>query len=116
MWNIWQNSRFAIHFHFKSNFTLIEIPSYSRVRNRQAGNKRRAGKIWQKIINIEPSINVGLGKFVEKNECMALNKPRKLENIHNPRKRRAFNMTVGPGKKSKLISVEPTYIPDNRVI
>ena len=35
----------------------------------------------------------------------------------NPKfnKRRAFNKAVGPGKNPKLINVEPTFIPDNRV-
>ena len=31
-------------------------------------------------------------------------------------KRRAFNKAVGPGKKSKLINVGPTFIPDYRVV
>ena len=59
---------------------------------------------------------------------MALNKPRKLEivsSMHIPQskekiqqinKHRAFNRAVGPGKKSKLISLGPTFIPDNKVI
>ena len=51
--------------------------------------------------------------------CRPLNKPRKLEIIHSPRKktpklnkRRAFNQAVEPGKNPKSIRVGPTFIPD----
>ena len=38
-----------------------------------------------------------------------------MEKIPKFNKRRAFNKTVGPGKKSKLITVGPTFIPDYSV-
>ena len=39
-----------------------------------------------------------------------------MEKIPKFNKRRAFNKTVGPGKKSKIINVGPTFIPDYRVV
>ena len=38
-----------------------------------------------------------------------------MERIPKFNKRRAFNKAVEPGKKSKLINVGPTFIPDYRV-
>ena len=38
-----------------------------------------------------------------------------MEKIQKINKRRAFNKAVGPGEKSKLINVGPTFIPDYRV-
>ena len=38
-----------------------------------------------------------------------------MEQISKFNKRRAFNKAVGPGKKSKIINVGPTFIPDYRV-
>ena len=38
-----------------------------------------------------------------------------MEKILKFDKRRAFNKAVGPGKKSKIKSVGPMFIPDYRV-
>ena len=38
-----------------------------------------------------------------------------MEKIPKFNKLRAFNKVIGPGKKSKLISVGPMFIPDYRV-
>ena len=39
-----------------------------------------------------------------------------MEKISKFNKHNAFDKTVGPGKKPKLIKVGPTFIPDYRVL
>ena len=63
-------------------------------------------------------INVGPGKFGDKDKRRAFNK---LENIRNPKKKikdnklLAFNKAVVPGKYPKLINVGPKFILDSKV-
>ena len=38
-----------------------------------------------------------------------------MEKIPKFDKRRTFNKALGPGKKSKIINVGPTFIPEYRV-
>jgi hypothetical protein len=50
----------------------------------------------RKRINGGPLINIGLGQFGKNNERRALNKHRKLENIHSPWKKFQNSINVVP--------------------
>ena len=64
-------------------------------------------------IDVGQGINVGPGKFGEKNKRTAFNTH--VLNNHLNNLYVLSNKAVGPGKKSKIINIGSTSIPESRV-
>ena len=88
-----------------SYFTMSEIAQFCQ-------NTITSAKTLDSSIDVGQGISIGPDKFSKKNKHMALNKY-----LHIKKKSALplFNKAVGPGKKSKMINVEPTFIPESKV-